>query len=41
MRTVYGGRQSVVKVEPFVGCGRFAKKGIVLEGLLRICGEAI
>lgn len=41
LRAVDGGGESIVEMEPFVGCGRFAEQCVVLERLLRICSEAI
>ena len=41
LRAVDDGRESVVEVEPFVGCGGFAEESVILERLLRIRGEAV
>ena len=41
LRAVDGGGEGVVEVEPFVGCGGFAKQCVILERLLRVCSEAI
>jgi hypothetical protein len=41
LRTVNGGGDGVVEVEPFVGCGRFAEQCVILERLFRVRSEAI
>jgi hypothetical protein len=41
LRAVDLGGECVVEVEPFVGYGRFAEEGVVLEGLFRVGGEAV
>jgi hypothetical protein len=38
---MYGCIESVVEVQPFVGCAGFAEKSVVLERLLRVSGETI
>jgi hypothetical protein len=41
LRTVHGGVESVVEVQPFVGCGWLAQESVILEGFLGVGGKAV
>jgi hypothetical protein len=41
LRSVHGGVERVVEVQPFVGGGGFGEECVVLEGLFGVGGEAV